>query len=203
MAMGQLVTQSVQTELVLIITETDGLTAKTGVLFSAVTALYRKAGQASFTAKTVTALNWREIGSGWYGLTFTAAELDTLGVFLAVVTTAGASQSNTEADIIAAASASTPPPAVQTCILNGHVTDVLGNPVSGAAVSARLLGTPVISGAVAVSSDELVTVKTDNNGEFFLTLQRLLFVEIFIPVANYRRQLTVPNSSTANLFTVA
>jgi len=44
-------------------------------------------------------------------------------------------------------------------------------------------------------------VETDQNGAFYITLLRGAVVEFFIPRINYRRQLTVPNQPSANLFT--
>ena len=198
--MSQLVTQSVQTELICILTAVDGVTPVTGVVFGSVTCEYRKAGAASFTAKTVTAPNFRELGNGFYGITFTAGELDTLGVFAWVVNGAGFAQSANTADIVSAASATTLPPSIQTCILTGHILDALGDPVVGAAVSARLIGMPTILGTYGLSED-YISVKTNNNGEFFLEIARLAQVDVTISVMNYRRTLTVPNAATAVLFT--
>ena len=62
-----------------------------------------------------------------------------------------------------------------------------------------MIASPTIENSVALTRD-LVSVTTDSNGEFFLELVRLTEVEIFIPTVNYRRQLTVPNSASANLF---
>jgi hypothetical protein len=89
---------------------------------------------------------------------------------------------------------------VATCVVTGKVFDANGNPVVGAAVVARVLNRPALENDILVT-DDVVSVRTNASGEFFLELVRLLEVEITISVGNYRRQLTVPNQASADLFT--
>lgn len=196
--MSQIVTQSVAADLVTILTTTGGVPA-TGILFSGVTALFRKEGAASFTAKTITALNFDEIGSGVYTISFTAAELNTLGSFTWVVNGAGLQQFAGIANVVATPVVSTAV-SLQTCVVSGHLYDVQGAPLVGAAVSARVVGFPTLISNVGLS-DDLVTSTTDSNGQFFLELVRLAQVDVMIPKINYRRNIVVPNAASADLFT--
>lgn len=141
-----------------------------------------------------------EIGDGVYTILFFASELDTVGSFTVKVTGATITQHVAIASVLAAGTTPTVA-AVQTCVINGHVFDPSGRPLQGAGVGARIIGFPSIEqNSIGLTTNE-VTAVTDANGEFFLTLVRLAEVEVTIPVMNYRRQITVPNLASANLFT--
>ena len=170
----------------------------TGLAHTAVTVEYRKEG-GSFVSKVLSAPIWTELGDGVYTVSFTTAELNTLGSFTVKVKGATIDQYVDIAYVVAAGIVSSAP-TVTTCVLNGSVVDLTGAPVADAVVTARILGMPAIEQNVAIADDD-VAVKTDANGEFLLTLARLAEVEIVIPVANYRRRITVPNAASANLFT--
>lgn len=193
------VTQSVATDLPVILTDTAGL-PKTGVTFGQVTATQRKYGAGSFSAKTLNSGNWTEIGSGFYTIGFSSSELDTLGSLTYVVTGSGIQQFTGAADVIPATVVSNPV-ATLTATLTGNINSPSGGyPVEGAVVAAKLIGVQVRPGGVGLQ-DRVATAKTDKNGAFVLPLPRLAQVEVFIPAINYRRQLTVPNVASVNLFT--
>jgi hypothetical protein len=141
---------------------------------------------------------WAEVGSGVYEVEFTATELDTLGSFIYKVTGATIEQYVEVVDVVAATQPTTPT-SLDTCLITGHVFDVAGNPIANATVSAKILAPPSLSGEVGLGNSR-VSVKTDASGEFFLELVRLAYVDITISSMNYRRQLTVPNSASVNLF---
>lgn len=199
--MGQIVTQGIDAELLAAITKTDG-TPATGLLFSAVQCQFLRQGDPSFTTKTLTSMNFVEKGQGFYGITFIGtSELNVPGAFAFAIFGAGLQTSQNEAQIRTPASLiPTVPVALPTCELTGNISDAAGNPVVGASVEARVLGQPTIETNVALTDDS-VTVQTDDNGVFYLTLVRLSVVEIFINRINYRRQLTVPNLANVNIFT--
>lgn len=199
--MGQIITQGIDAALLVAITKTDG-TPATGLLFSAVQCQYLRQGDPSFNVKTLTSMNFVENGQGFYSITFIgSSELNIPGAFAFVVFGAGLQTSQNEAQIRTPASLiPTVPVALPTCELTGNIVDAAGNPIAGASVEARILGQPTIETNVALTDDS-VTVQTDDNGVFFLTLVRLAVVEIFITRINYRRQLTVPNLTNVNLFT--
>lgn len=196
--MSQQVTQGVASDIQVILSKDD--VAVTGLTFADVTAEISKAGGA-FAAKTLDGTNFNEVGNGVYRITFTTADLDTLGAFTIVVTGADIDQSTTIASVVAASQATTAV-SLETCVISGHVHDALGNPVLGASVSARAVGLPSIEQSQSAVTNDLVSVKTNSNGEFFLTLVRLADVEVFIPAANYRKRLVVPNQASAQLFEI-
>lgn len=196
--MSQQATQSVAANLVVLLSKAS--VGVTGLVYTDVTAQYRKEGQSSFTAKVLTSLNFTEIGSGVYTIGFTSSELNTLGSFTVIVQGASIDQSTTIAQVIPATQASTAV-VLDTCTLTGHINDMQGNPQVGIAVSAQIVGMPSIEQSLVALTDDLVSVLTDANGEFFLPLVRLADVEIFIPATNYKRRLTVPNAASADLFT--
>lgn len=196
--MSQQVTQNVIANIVVILTKDN--VPVTGIVYSAVTVKYRKEGGSSFTTKSIGATDFAEIGSGVYTIKFTAAELNTVGSFVITVTSASIDQSVTICQVIPTTQTSVSI-SLETCVVFGYIADLSGNPLEGVAVSARVLGMPSIEQNIAAVTDDLVSVKTDANGEFFLPLVRLADVEIFIPAVNYRRTLVVPNADSANLFT--
>jgi hypothetical protein len=195
--MSQQLAQSVAGNVVVLLSKTSA--PVTGIAYTAVTCQFRKEG-GSFASKSLTNLNFTELGNGVYTIGFTTAELNTLGSFVVVVQGASIDQSTTVAQIVAVPVSSTAP-TVQTCTLTGSVTDLSGNPQPGIAVTAVPLGKPSIEQYSVALTDTGVSVTTDANGVFFITLARLADVEIFIPAVNYRRLITVPNTSSANLFT--
>jgi len=75
--------QSAAKQLRVILTDdTDFKTRETTIAFGAVTCNYMKEGDSSWTEKSITALNWTEIGNGIYLISFTGGELDTIGNFI-------------------------------------------------------------------------------------------------------------------------
>lgn len=202
--MGQnLIQNQINKVSVLLTLASSGMPA-TGLIFSDLTAQFSKNG-ASFVAKTLTNLNFIEIGFGFYTVEFTAADCNTLGSFVLMLFNATISPNPTPivAQVVVAASASTAA-SIPVCSVIGHLTDLQGAPVADAAVSARILGMPTLlnTGVVGVGiSDDLTSVKTDSNGFFSIDLARSVVVDILIPAINYRRTLTVPNLASAELFT--
>lgn len=196
--MSQQVVQNIADDVLVILTLSN--VAITGLAFGDVTAEISKDGGA-FASKTLDGTNFTEVGNGVYAITLSATDVDTLGPLVIVVNGAGIDQSTTIVNVVAAAEATTSV-SLQTCVVSGHVHSVNGTPIVGAAVSARVIGLPSIEQSASAVTDDLVTAKTNSNGEFFLELVRLADVEVFIPNANYRRRLVVPNQASAVLFNV-
>lgn len=176
--------------------------AVTGLTDADVTCLYRKEGAGTFTSKTLDGSNFVEIGNGVYTVTFTEAELDTIGPFVIVITGADIDQSTTLIQVFAAEDDLTNV-SLDTCVISGHVFDVAGKPVKNVAVSCKVLGLPSIEQSVAAVTNTLLSAKTAENGEFFIEVVRLADVEFYIPAVNYRRRLVVPNTASINLFDIA
>lgn len=198
--MSQIVVQSVPEELICTLTDADSEPV-TGLTSSDVTCQIRKAGEGSFSSKALTGLNFVEVGSGVYTLIPTAANIDTIGVFVWTIDGAAIKQFVGVANIVSAETSNTVS-TLDTCVITGHVFTLSGNPVIGATVSARVLGKPTILNNNVGILDESVSTTTDNTGQFFLLLARLAEVEVVIPSMNYRRILTVPNDTNADLFEV-
>lgn len=196
--MSQTVTQSVAANVVVLLTKDS--VAVVDLEDADVTAQYCKDG-GTFASKTLDSGNFTEIGLGYYKINFTAAELDTLGPFLVVVSGSDIDQSNTQIEVVASAEDSTAVN-LQTCVISGYLFDPSGRPLIGSAVSARPVGLPAIEQSVAAISDDLVTAVTNVNGQFFITLIRLADMEVFIPAVNYRKRIVVPNQGTAELFSL-
>lgn len=200
--MGQIVTQGLPAELIASLTNDSDGTPATGLTFSSVQVSYRRAGDVSLTTKTMTSDNFVEIGQGFYKIVFTGTELDLPGPFIFVVYSVGIQTFQGEAQVRSTASTiPNVPLALPTCDLYGNVLSLDGEPVVGAAIAARVLGMPTIEGLVALT-DDILSATTDNTGTFVLTVVRLATVEVTIPLTNYRRQLIVPNTPSANLFLV-
>ncbi len=196
--MSQQVTQSVSTPILVLLSLDD--VAVTGLTSASVTCVFMKSG-GSFAAKTLNVGNFSEKGNGVYTVTFTAAELDTLGPFTVVITGASIDQSTTIANIVAASATTVAPVTGELCTLVGHVVSPAGVPKQNAQISVMIFGHPAIEQYSLAVADDLLTALTDANGYFQIAVLRLAEVEVFIPSVSYRRRLTVPNQASANLFT--
>lgn len=169
-----------------------------GIAYTALTVELSKAGGA-FAAKSMSALDWTEIGNGVYTLALGAADTTALGRLIVTVNAATVNQFVAEVEVVNAADASS---AVEilTCVVSGYVMGLDGEPMVNQGVWARLLGV-TWQGSIGIG-DGVVATKTNQNGQFFLNLARLAEVQIDIPAMNFSRLLTVPNSAAADLFTI-
>jgi hypothetical protein len=196
--MAQTIAQNTAADLLVVLTNSGGLPV-TGLIFSDVTAQLRKEGEPAFTAFPLTALNFSEIGNGVYVINLTPTNTNTLGSLTltadAATTTQFVSISTVQATPVA-----TTAPTMPTCTITGVITDLTGEPVEGASINAKIIGIPSVENNNVAVTDELISAATDANGNFSIALLRLADVEITIPKVNYRRQLVVPNTPTANLF---
>jgi hypothetical protein len=174
--------------------------AVTGLVFGDVTAQISKDGGA-FSPVTLSGSNFVEVGLGVYTLTLAAGDVNTLGSLAIVITGADIDQYTSFIDVVGASIATTSV-SLETCVIDGYVHDVTGQPVVGVAVLARVIGSPSVEQSQSAVTDDLVAAKTNSNGQFFLTMVRLADVEVFIPASNYRRRLVVPNSASANLYQI-
>lgn len=170
----------------------------TGLVAADLTCAYRKEGGA-FTSKSLSGVI-TELGNGFYSIAFTTAELNTLGEFIFVLNGATVTQFAGEVTVVSAA---TTPTAAQllTCLLTGYVFELNGQPVDGASVVARVVGQPTVQGNIGVSN-LTASVATDAYGQFFLPLPRLALCDVTIDRVGYQARVTVPNASTADLYTL-
>lgn len=199
--LGPVLTVGVPAEIVFALTNSDG-TPATGLTFASVLCQYLRAGDVSFTSKTLTSGNFVEKGNGFYGITFLASpDLAVEGEFVFSVYGAGLQASQNAAQLVSAASLiPTTPVAIPVCVVTANINSPNGEGIAGVTVVARMVGEPTIENNVALTGDTL-TASTDDNGVFNLTLPRLAVVEITIARVNYRRIITVPNLPSVNLLT--
>lgn len=184
--------------------EQPGCIPKTGLAYTDVTVSLQKQG-GSFTTKIITSGDWSELGGGWYLLSLSNSDTNTLGDLLIRVNASGV---NTQIVACSVVATITPPSPVAITIpqviLYGYLYDTFGNPLQNASVQATVLATPTImhvsTEGLAVSTDLLV-VKSDANGYWQMSLIPSSQVDISIPASGYRRSITVP-SSASNLFDV-
>jgi len=147
---------------------------------------------------------FNEIGSGWYSVSVSATDTDTLGNMYVRVSSATTKTSLTPAFIAVAAPAPTATLNIGTTLLFGYIVDAQGAPLAGAAVSAKVLATPSVGYSVTegyVQGTSLVTTNTDASGFFQISLVTGSQVDFFIPSSNYRRTLEVPTTSQ-NVFDI-
>lgn len=182
----------------------DG-SAATGLTFSDVTCDLKKSG-GSFAPKTLDGTNFTEISGGFYELDLAATDTDVDGN-LYVRVQGGTIDPVLETVFVTSTAPTTSAASSQSVSLVnlfGYVYGPDGTPSAGASVSARILATPSIlhpgEEGLLISSG-LTTVKTDSSGYFILPLIVGSDVDVFIPSANYRRTISVPNSSQ-NLFDI-
>jgi len=187
---------------VLLLDNTD--TPVTGLTFADVTADLKKDTD-PFAVFTLTALNFVEIANGYYQVNLATTDTDTLGNLYLSIQGAAITQTMVTAYVAVTAPDPTPtvatPPA--TTGLFGFLYDSSASPLVNASVSATVLAVPTIlytPNGMSVEQDT-ITVITDAQGFFTIELITGAAVDIFIPVANYRRTLTVPAADT-NLFSI-
>lgn len=176
-----------------------------GLVDTDVTADIKKEGAGGFTAHALTALNWTELGGGFYEVDLALLDTDTLGNLYVRVQGATIRTSLTSAYVVAAAPVNPPtvtPPGVVAVF--GYVYHPDASPLVGASVSARILGTPTVlhpgSEGLVVSQD-LIATRTDSDGFFTLNLISGSSVDFIISSAGYRRTFLVPGIAT-NVFDI-
>lgn len=179
----------------------------TGLLFSDVTAGIKKNGAGSFSAFTLTALNFTELGNGFYEIDLASGDTNALGLLYLSFTGADIKPSLLAGYVTTATTAPPlPSPAFTPPItaIFGYIYNSAGEPVEGVSVVARVTQQPTIihptTDGILISSDFLTTA-TDETGFFTISLLTGATVEFIITDANYRRTVVIPGSTT-NLFDI-
>ncbi len=149
--------------------------------------------------------NFREFSGGFYEIDLDATETNVAGsldIRWAGPTIRTGLLTAFVAEVTPTSPISTQPPPLSS--LFGFIFDPQGNPVQGAAISARVLSQPTIlhpaTEGIALSSG-LVTALSDADGFFTLTIVAGTQVDVFIPASGFRRTLTVPSTAT-NVFDI-
>jgi hypothetical protein len=144
--------------------------------------------------------NLREFSLGFYEIDLAAADTSAAGsldVRWAGPTVRTGLLTAFVAEVTPTSPIATQPPPLSS--LFGFVYDAEGQPVAGAAASARVLSQPTVlhpfTEGMALSTS-LVTALTDSDGFFTLSLVAGTQVDFMIPASGYRRTLTVPSTAT-------
>jgi len=167
----------------------------TGILYGAVTVAYKKQGAASLSTKVLAAEDWVELGSGFYTLKFSEAELDTIGPFFYKVSGTGFDMQFGEIEVEPVPIAMNVAPS--KCLVTGNVVDIGGAPTR-TTVLVRPVDFPVISGPSALSADPVQSF-TDALGNFSVELIRGQVVIFEVERTGIRNQVTIPDQETAQL----
>ena len=199
----QTLIQNTASAVVVLLLDTGGV-AVTGLTFDDVAADLKKDTN-PFAVFTLTGSNFVETGNGYYQVNLLSTDTDTLGNLYLSITGAAIQQAFFTAFVAATVPEPTPtiatPPT--TTALFGFLYASDATPVANASVSATVLSNPTVlftPEGIGVET-EIVTVTTDAQGFFTISLITGADVDIFIPAANYRRTLQVPASDT-NLFSI-
>jgi len=184
---------------------------RTGITYSLVDVACKKATQSAFVVKVLTSPEFRENGNGVYEILFSGVDLNVLGTFLYVINGNGGLPSPAirqfvgQAFVVSASDYTPGSISLSTCVLTGNLVDMKGQPLTGVAVSARVVAMPQIIGAdpnIGGVSSDMMSSQTDSAGFFALELVQGATVDITISRINYRRTLVVPAETTAKLFTL-
>ncbi len=156
----------------------------------------KRAGAPAWQPKALTPTTFRDVGHGAYVIALEAAELDTVGALLVLLTGhAGLAPallpSLAMLDVVLARELHAARPDLDRTILTGQVAGLDGRPLQNATVTATLLEVPVLLGGVAIAGD-VVIASCDGDGFFELPLLSGATVDVQIPAARYRRTLVVP-----------
>jgi hypothetical protein len=111
------------------------------------------------------------------------------------VSTPGGTDSGTVSVVLNPASI----PGLGLCNITGQIFNPTGQPKPNVGVKGQVLDMPNILDGIAWT-DEPVSVVTDANGRFSISLPRKRRCEIMIREARYRREFIVPDLDTADLF---
>ena len=175
---------------------TNGGIAVNGALFTDVTVGIRKPGEVGFINKTLDGDNWLEIGGGYYAITLSEEDTDTLGPLLIKVSGAGFEDVVREDDVDpipfgAIANSS-------TCIISGNIMDLGGDPKWQVPIIFRPVGLPAGKDGSLIVGDPIKTV-CDVSGNFYVMLLRGLRAVVEIERTAVRHTITIPDQETANI----
>lgn len=164
-----------------------------------------KKGNGAFAYKSLSALDFVEVGSGYYIINLGTTDTSTLGSLVVRVTGTSVATALIVGTVLAATPV-VPTGSVTTPVsyLFGYVLAADGTPIQDSNVVARPLPTSNVSSVASPKSaiaQGPIVAQTDSEGFFILQLIPSTSVDIVISDANYRRAVVVP-SSPANLFTL-
>ncbi len=156
----------------------------------------KRAGAASWTARPLDALSFRDAGNGAYLLALDALETDTLGRLLVLITGQPGLAPPVlplllEAEVVLDRHFRGARPDLPRTVLVGQLCGLDNRPLARATVSATLLQAPLLLAGVAVAGDAILA-SSDDEGFFELPVLTGATVDLAIPAVRYRRTLVVP-----------
>lgn len=172
-----------------------------GVPYSAVSGKIKKQGANIYSTWPVTALNWFELGGGQYSVAFSPNDTDTLGdLTYTLSSTLFDNFIYDEFTIEPAPPSYSPGPLPQQCIVSGNLANLSAVPPQREPLKIVAYPTqfPAKFGSTLLAADAVWTF-ADALGNFSLALVQNSVVIIEIKRTGIRAQITVPQSSTANL----
>lgn len=174
----------------------DAGTPVTGILYSDITVGIRKPTEAGFTEKVLAESDWLEIGDGYYALTLTETDTDTLGPILIKIDGASFDGSIWEDEI-------DPVPFGNivdnsTCVLSGTIMDLGGDYRWQVPITFRPVNLPQSHNTALLTGDPIRTV-CDVYGNFYVMLLRGVKVLVEIEKTAIRHVIEIPNQPTANI----
>lgn len=170
----------------------------TGIAYSAVTVKLKKFGQTAFVVKTLTALDWVELGNGYYTLKLSPSDMDTVGSTAVIVS--GLAFDPVTLDQFMVDPVPTPVLAAgpDICVLTGTIKNISGGEPLHTRVTARPVEFPAKYNMNVIAADIVWTV-LDSYGMFSLPLVQGSTVIIEIERAAIKHQIVIPYAPSANL----
>lgn len=148
------------------IDDMDFKTPEVSLTYADLTCRYAKAGDTSLATKSLSSSNTRHLGQGIYEIDFTAAELDTLGAFMAQVTASGALPYYREDQIV--------PPALSGVTI--HTETAAGAAIPGVHVQVRdSAGTAVLAEGTTDTDGDWIIGLPDGTYTVYLWLAGYTF----------------------------
>lgn len=172
----------------------DILVGRAGLTSTDVACHIKRAGATAWRPKELTPASWRDAGHGVYVLSLDPSDVDEVGLLVVLI---AAAETKTPFpptlrwfEVIEARYAGGTPAIPKTTIV-GHVVTLDERGKAKAQVTARVAQFPLVLGGAGICND-VVTVETNDDGFFSLTIVTGALVNIQIPAINFSRQFVVP-----------
>lgn len=170
----------------------------TGLVNTDLTVDVKKQGESAFTNKVLAAEDLVEISDGFYSLVFSSSDTDTIGEVLFRASGAGFDNFEFDKFLVVSVPVGVDQIPADTCLIQGNVRDIGGNPAVDHRVSVRPASTPVQSGDTILSTITTIA-HTDNLGNFNVALLRNQIALIEVNQTGVKFQFTVPDQVSALL----
>lgn len=167
---------------------------RVGVRAEDVSCRCKRRGIPAWNDKALTPASWRDCGHGVYTLDLAPEEFHAADQLTVLIEGSAELRPPIEPELLTFEVVTAPPsgvPAIPQTILCGHVLTLNLTGKQKAQVTATVAQVPLVLGGAGIARD-LVTVETDADGYFELTLVTGALVTVQIAAINYQRQLVVP-----------